>query len=54
MVGNKRRRRYLCGEQLESRAMLAGNVTASVSGGVLVLTGDAEGNEITITQIHTR
>ena len=51
MVCNRRRRRFLCGEQLESRAMLAGNVTASVSGGVLVIRGDGDDNGISISQV---
>src|SRR5262245_60625264 len=51
MFRNKGFRRFLTGEQLESRAMLAGNVTASLSGGRITIRGDAEDNEITITQV---
>ena len=38
-------------EGLESRAMLAGNVTASVSGGSLILRGDSLGNDVAVTWI---
>ena len=37
-------------EHLESRQMLSGTVLASVSGGKLVLTGDAQANDITLDQ----
>lgn len=40
-------------ETLESRALLAGNVTASVSKGTLVIRGDAAANEIIISQLTT-
>lgn len=41
-------RRKLLVETLENRSMLAGNVTASVSGADLIITGDALGNTITV------
>lgn len=37
-------------ETLETRSMMAGNVTASVSGGTLVIKGDIHANEIMISQ----
>ena len=37
-------------EQLEGRAMLAGNVTVSVSGGNLIVTGDNNDNAVLIQQ----
>lgn len=43
-------RHLLAVEALETRAMLAGNVTAAVSKGTLVIKGDAEANEIIISQ----
>ncbi len=42
-------RRRLNLEQLESRQMLAGDVTVSVVGGVLYLNGDNDGNAISIS-----
>jgi VCBS repeat-containing protein len=48
-AGSKRRR-FLGLEQLEGRALLAGNVTASITGGNLVISGDSAANEITITR----
>jgi xanthine dehydrogenase YagS FAD-binding subunit len=42
------RRRVLGLEQLERREVLAGNVTASIRGGDLFVTGDNQGNDITI------
>jgi VCBS repeat-containing protein len=48
------RERFLKFEPLESRAMLAGNITAFVSGGTLHLRGDSEDNEITIEQSASR
>ena len=46
-------RQMLAVETLESRAMLAGNVTASVSKGTLLIKGDAEANEIILSQTST-
>ena len=46
-------RHLLAVETLETRAMLAGNVTASVSKGTLIIKGDAEANEIIISQSST-
>jgi|GEM_PF-5441642 len=46
-----RRRLFL--EGLETRAMLAGNVTASVSGGTLFVTGDNADNNVVIQQTGT-
>src|SRR5262249_14916053 len=43
-------RRTLHVEQLEGRAMLAGNVTASVSGGNLIIRGDNVDNGVVISQ----
>lgn len=40
-------------EILESRALLAGNVTASVSKGTLIIRGDGAANEIIISQLTT-
>lgn len=40
-------------ESLESRIALAGNVAASVSGGLLVLTGDNSANALQVTQVGT-
>lgn len=47
------RPRRLFLEGLETRAMLAGNVTASVSGGTLFVTGDNADNEVVIQQTGT-
>lgn len=47
---NRLRPRRLAAETLENRALLAGNVTASLDGGVLRLTGDAAGNGVIIRQ----
>jgi VCBS repeat-containing protein len=44
------RKRQLGLERLESRIVLAGNVSATVRGGNLQVTGDTLGNEITIEQ----
>src|SRR6478609_5229089 len=44
------RKRQLGVERLESRIVLAGNVSATVRGGNLQLTGDTLGNEIAIEQ----
>src|SRR5262245_5328671 len=49
---NTRRSRKLHFESLEGRALLAGNVTAAVTGGDLIITGDAEANSIVI--VHGR
>ncbi|WP_254510568.1 hypothetical protein [Anatilimnocola floriformis] len=38
-------------ERLEDRSLMAGNVTAAVSGGVLVITGDTADNGITVDYI---
>ncbi|MGE3819237.1 MAG: hypothetical protein AB7I30_07355 [Isosphaeraceae bacterium] len=38
-------------DRLESRALLAGNVTVAFSGGDLVITGDGSSNAIEITQV---
>lgn len=43
-------RQLLALESLEARAMLAGNVTASVTRGTLNIKGDAEANSIVISQ----
>ncbi|WP_254507958.1 hypothetical protein [Anatilimnocola floriformis] len=43
-------RHLLALESLETRAMMAGNVTATVSKGTLLIKGDAEANEIIISQ----
>jgi hypothetical protein len=43
-------RHMLAVETLETRAMMAGNVTASVSGGTLIIKGDISANEIMISQ----
>lgn len=40
-------------EHLETRAMLAGNVTVSVSGGNLLVRGDNSSNQIAIVQVDT-
>jgi hypothetical protein len=39
-------------ERLEDRALMAGNVTASVQRGVLVITGDASDNAITVNWVQ--
>jgi len=46
-----RKHRRLFAEGLENRALLAGNVTASVSGGTLTITGDAGGNGVSVQEI---
>ena len=43
-------RRILAVESLERRAMLAGNVTASVVGGNLIIRGDDAGNGVLVQQ----
>ncbi|WP_254508751.1 hypothetical protein [Anatilimnocola floriformis] len=45
-----RRSRFLQVENLEQRQVLAGNVTVSLSGGNVTVTGDAAGNNISIYQ----
>jgi hypothetical protein len=45
---NPNRRRF---EALENRSMLAGNVTAAVTGGNLTITGDDSANIISLTQV---
>jgi len=47
---NRRRQSFLSFESLESRTVLAGNVTASVTNGLLVVNGDNGDNQIAITQ----
>jgi len=47
-VGKKRR---LIFEQLETRALLAGNVNVAVNAGELDITGDAASNSIQVTQL---
>jgi hypothetical protein len=44
----RRRTARLSFEQLENRSLLAGNVTASLSGADLMIAGDANGNTITV------
>lgn len=39
-------------ERLEDRSLMAGNVTAAVTGGVLVITGDASDNGVTVDYIQ--
>lgn len=46
----RRRNAFLSFESLESRTVLAGDVTASVTNGFLVLNGDSGDNRIAITQ----
>ncbi len=50
MRATRSRSRAFRFETLENRAMLAGNVLASVSGTTLNITGDAAANSIQITQ----
>jgi hypothetical protein len=45
--------RRLWAEHLESRAMLAGNVTASVRGGSLFVRGDSDDNQVGIVQLDS-
>jgi len=40
-------------ERLENRSLLAGNVTAALSSGVLTLTGDASSNSVQVSQISS-
>jgi VCBS repeat-containing protein len=47
---SQRRRTFLGIENLEERTVLAGNVTASVTGGYLYLFGDAGDNQISVTR----
>lgn len=47
---NRLQPRRLAAETLENRALLAGNITAVVDGGVLRLTGDAASNGVRIRQ----
>jgi hypothetical protein len=47
---NYNRKSRLNFESLEERTVLAGNVTASVNGGFLVMIGDAGDNQVAITQ----
>lgn len=49
MFHNRRATRSI--ERLENRMMLAGDVTAQVTGGNLVLTGDLSSNRVSIKQI---
>lgn len=46
-------RRVLGVESLESRAMLAGNVSVSLAGGNLLVRGDGQANEIAIVQLSS-
>lgn len=39
-------------ERLEGRALLAGNVTTSLVGTTLTITGDAQGNQVHITRVN--
>jgi hypothetical protein len=48
----KFRRRIFRFENLESRSLLAGNVTTNFAGGVLTLTGDAAANNIQVSQLQ--
>ncbi|MBL8821071.1 MAG: tandem-95 repeat protein [Planctomycetia bacterium] len=51
-MSNCRRRRFVPSfDNLESRTVPAGNITASVTGGTLYFTGDDEANHISITGI---
>jgi len=49
-----RKSRQLFVENLENRAMLAGNVAVSVSGDTLVITGDNNSNGVSVQQLDTR
>ena len=42
----------LCVEKLEDRSLMAGNVTANVQSGVLVITGDTADNAITLNWVQ--
>lgn len=42
----------LCVEKLEDRSLMAGNVTANVQSGVLVITGDTADNAITVNWVQ--
>lgn len=42
----------LCVEKLEERSLMAGNVTANVQSGVLVITGDTADNAITVNWVQ--
>jgi hypothetical protein len=46
---NQNRKRQF--ETLETRTLMAGNVTAAVAGGVLTITGDKSANVITVTEL---
>src|SRR5690349_1891612 len=48
-----RKHRNLVVEGLENRALLAGNVAVSVSGGTLFITGDAAGNGVSVQQLDS-
>src|SRR5262245_59984329 len=50
MRDNKHRSGRLCVELLEDRCLLAGNVTAAVVNGSLIVTGDAESNDVLLVQ----
>lgn len=50
-MGNKKAVRKLHLENLEQRSLLAGNVTASVTDGVLTIMGDAADNKLYIRQL---
>jgi hypothetical protein len=47
---DKHHRRLIC-ERLESRSMMAGNVTATVTDGFLSIKGDALGNDVEVQQL---
>ncbi|WP_254509225.1 Ig-like domain-containing protein [Anatilimnocola floriformis] len=47
------RRQFLQVEQLEERALLAGNVTTSNSSGYLYLYGDSQSNNLSLTRVGT-
>lgn len=49
MVRSRVRRQARGFEALESRALLAGDITTNLAGGVLTITGDAEANVFTLT-----
>src|SRR3954465_2470515 len=48
-----RKTRKLNVEGLENRALLAGNVAVSVSGGTLFITGDGFGNGVAVQQLDS-
>lgn len=50
MYLRSRRYRFLSPDRLEERTLLAGNVTAALSGNLLTITGDGKSNDITVEQ----